>query len=566
MMSPFSGWSMCMLIIMCACTCCVRAQSSVAASTSASASVVKAASSSAVTPVVSTALTSSTPTATSTYTGTPYLTFPFLPTQTACGLTHVFFNVFGEDPSKVNITLYVMNAGVDQALPSAPASTVSVSASAKPSSATPATSRASSSASSPTVAASPATTSRAAIVTSAVITPAAASTRPAVTARGLLADRTTLDINITLVTQQANHGWDWNPLRLPEGRYYFLGVVHDQYRTTNRSNVFSVVEGSDTACLAAFASQSLTASHQASSTKGGAGTSGAGSAQPAEGASGKKVGSGAIAGIVVGVLLALAAAAVALLCYRRRKDRRYGEPRSGLGGMLGLARHRKMASQSTGPSDSVYAHGKGPIALAAMRQPGSYRSDLEEKNGPAPDVLSSGAVPYAAGTGPAPTNPFLTPSPGSTPAPAISAAGPASSATLKQSGLVGLGIATTPGAPGSGTPSTPAAVPGQGSPPASGSHSRRVSTSEAGTPVTPGMTRSASGPGLARSGSTRRKPVPSLGPELRGELAKGTSDKDKQLEERRRSSGAPMLGSIPGMGEGGRESFQLMPDPPNRQG
>ncbi|WVQ98090.1 hypothetical protein IAU59_005212 [Kwoniella sp. CBS 9459] len=620
--------------------------------------------------------------ATGTYVGKPYLAFQPIPTQTACGLTHIFFNVYGEDASKVNVTLYALNAGIDQTIPSAASSRAS-SARATSSSAAIANSQAVVPRSSSSSIVQLSVTPTAAATTSARPTSAAAvaavtTSRNAVVARHLLA-RTELNINITLTKQYANHGWDFNPLKLPEGRYYILGVVDDDYTTTNRSNVFSVIEGEDTSCLSAFAQASLSAT--GTSTKPAI-TSTDGSASSEAGSEKKGLSGGGIAGVVLGVLIGLGLIALLMICcVRRRRNQRTGNT----GGFGFGSRHRKMPSGSVLPSDSGHGHGqgsgstgehdvgntKGQIAMSPMRKEGSYRSDMEKResvDSMGNTVENNVPVSYATGA-PAPGpdaskpaqngllgDPFGTPtlaeiravspmrsvspmfttdeieafntapersSMASIAAPPVAllrsnsqvSTGPAGldfSAT--RSSLVGLGIGPSPVVSSRSTADThaqthatheplipPSALsPGSARRPSaetgvgpfaspntpgngflSGPSSARITppSSGASTPPQtspnpgsfPSQTQYQVGSaGLTRNGSTRRKPVPSLGPELRTELERQASQKGLR-EKSRAQAGKNGLADTPsprpsggsgGQEEGGKKSYQLMPDPP----
>ncbi|WVW78395.1 hypothetical protein I302_100349 [Kwoniella bestiolae CBS 10118] len=593
---------------------------------------------------------------TTVYTGTPSLVFGNVPTMTACSSGLILWNVYNEDPSKVNITLYAINEGIDQSIPS-PSTTAAAT-----------TSQTSRAAASSTAAIS----SQVALASSprpTATTTSATSIRPSVTVdRRRLDQRTILDLNITLVTQLANHGWGFNPVRLPEGRYYILGVVDDARQTTNRSNVFSVVESDDTACLSAF--KSLSASATATATnKNGVPTqkvtsipntainnsTGSGSSEDNNDVAGKSgIGGGAIAGIVIGVLAGIIALALLYFCCRRRK--RNGNGDSGEGGFIKFGGHKihhhKMPSDTTAPSDSNH---KNPIAMTPVhiRADDSFRSESDEKRGslnsmeqdkvenlPLPPPASlpismttpiSASYTTASSMDGSPSDrrrsdPFTTPTLGEIPAMSpihtnseirklgyphhstdsagITPPQPVILANVRRSsqeesprpGVVGLGINSGSGS-GAGLKSansfnSQSSLPYHQkspipltTPPVSG-HSgtntgqsrsepgkKRSSLQGLGSPTSTSTsadpntfaipsgntTPPSGGNGLSRSTSSRRKPVPSLGPELRTELARQGSLKDLKNGSKDKNTN----GNGGNETEGGRRrSYKLMPDPP----
>ncbi|WWC59502.1 uncharacterized protein I303_102058 [Kwoniella dejecticola CBS 10117] len=638
------------------------------------------------------AASSTSPTSSSTttvYNGVPSLVFGNVPTMTACASGLILFNVYNEDPSKVNITLYAINEGIDQSIPSP--STTSAAASTTAQSA-----RASSVAASTqnAIASSPRPTSVGQSVTSARSS-ATTAAGPVEPARRDLEGRTILDLNITLVTQYANHGWAFNPVRLPEGRYYISGVVDDDRQTINKSNVFSVVESDDTACLSAFASLSASAS-AAATGKAGSTTrkitatatasdgalSGGGAESSTEGSEKKGLGGGAIGGIVVGVLAGLAALVLLFFCCRGRRNAhvRHGEGAEeggfmGMGKGMGIRRfrsqHQKMPSD-TNPSEQGHGHGyhngmsnKDPIAMTpvSIRAEDSYRSDKsDEKRGSLgstnEDVVEDLPPPHSLPTplstafttassgfssedhnhhdnnakefGRRPSDPFSTPTLGEIPAmspiyandeirrfgpsgisrpndsiqpppPVILANVKRSSAEQSPKPSVGLGMGIGPALKSSSsTSSLPYNQPvqkqsksepgqkrsstqsigvgvgiGMGSPTIKPSTSTSTSTSESNPPDpntfaipdTGKGTNTIAGAGLGRSTSSRRKPVPSLGPELRTELARQNSLKDLKGRKGSNSSqgGDDGQNHSPPQEEGAgsrRRSYKLMPDPP----
>ncbi|WWD07616.1 hypothetical protein V865_005717 [Kwoniella europaea PYCC6329] len=596
---------------------------------------------------------------TTVYTGTPSLVFGNVPTMTACSTGLILWNVYNEDPSKVNITLYAINEGIDQSIPSAS----TTSAAAATATITSQTSRVASTAAISTQVALP--SSPRPTSTSTTLSSAAASVAPN---KRSMNERTILDLNITLVTQYANHGWGFNPVRLPEGRYYILGVVDDDRQTTNKSNVFSVVESDDTACLSAFQSLSASATGTATNNNGvptqkvtsiptttsGNGTGAASGSSEEGNASSEKgsLGGGAIAGIVIGVMVGLVGLVLLFMCYRRKKRserNRNGNARSGHseeGGFIKFGGpknyHHKMPSDTTAPSSDL--NHKNPIAMTPVhaRADDSFRS--EEKRGslnsleqdgvedlplPLPVVTPTTATSHNTtssvdgGSDRRRSDPFTTPTLGEIPTMSpiysndevrklgyprdssgvgIIPPQPVILANVRRSsqeesprpGVVGLGI--TGSGSGAGLKSAnsftsqsslpyhqqPKASPpvtatagqsrsepgkkraslsGLGSPSASNTspdpNTLDIPSSGSGNNTTP-----PSGGGLSRSTSSRRKPVPSLGPELRTELARQGSLKDlKNTKENNMNESGNGNGS--GNGDGGRRrSYKLMPDPP----
>ncbi|WWC86852.1 uncharacterized protein L201_001731 [Kwoniella dendrophila CBS 6074] len=586
---------------------------------------------------------------TTVYTGIPSLIFGSIPTMTACQSQVILWQVYNEDPSKVNITLYAMNDGVDQSIPSP--STTAVAATQ--------TSKAAVVSSQTALAASPKPTS-AGITSSvaaaqAVVTPSAVPNK-----RQEIQERTVLDLNITLVTQYANHGWGFNPVKLPEGRYYILGVVDDGHQTSNKSNVFSVVEGDDTACLSVY--KSLSASATGTATKNGgsakitatSSSSGivGGSAENDNNSTEKKgISGGAIGGIVVGVIAGLAALALLLFCCKRkRRNVRNGSSEEGRGGGFGgfsigrdnKHRHSKMPSDQTTPTPSDLGHStnsktmmvdKNPIAMTpvALRTGDSYRSDKsdEEKgaieNQPTIEELpgtntntfmTPQSTPFTASSfgsqthGRRRSDPFTTPTLGELPSlspiysndeigkfsynpdsttsngsttitqPAAAmlpkmksiSRNPSKTSNQGQSPSdndgtaagVGLGISSVTALKPSesftasstfdkqsksepGTRRSSLHGLGNGTPPSPDPNQFAI-------PTTNGI---AGAPGLGRSTSSRRKPVPSLGPELRTELARQGSLKDLKDGKPKDDSNNNAVQQ-----QGRRKSYKLMPDPP----
>ncbi|WWD21538.1 hypothetical protein CI109_106024 [Kwoniella shandongensis] len=547
----FSTWPTFFLLFLSIQSWLVHAQSTVVAPTTTS--VVRPTTTTA--PIASTT-PATTAAATTTYTGVPSLVFQPISTMTACGVGQILWQVYNEDPSKVNITLYAVNEGVDQSIPSASAT------STRPTTSTTTTSS--------TAPAAVSTTVRP--TTPLPATTAPATTASAVVSRSLSEKRTILSINSTLVTQYANHGWNFNPVRLPQGRYYIYGYVDDGRGTSAKSQVFSVVEGGDTACLAAFASQSLTASKGAStipgktsaaSSAGGAGTTaGAGSNNDTK-QGGGGISGGAIGGIVVGVILGLGALALlAFFCMRRRRRSQSGEYDYGSDNRsmsltgAGYGHHRKMPSAATSPSDAGH-HGNGkPIALGAIRGEKSYRSE-NEKDGRRGSSESLGAVESIApvvmdgdnGRGKRHvSDPFRTPTIPDMPR-------QPDNAVLPDDNDNAYDVNDFTPVPTSYSNSRPHSYVDTTATRRNSGPLSRTSPPRSGETTPPTVPT----PALGRSSSTRRKPVPSLGPELRSEMARQASQ--NELKSGTGISTSPNLLSGGTEGER-RKSYKLVPDPP----
>ncbi|OXG35638.1 hypothetical protein C359_05545 [Cryptococcus neoformans Bt120] len=583
--------------------CLVNGQSTAATSTARTSGAAAATSAGAATSTAAVATTSASGAATSTTTaavttsaassaaatGKPYLTIHNVETMTACGLGRIYWNVYNEDDSKVNITIYAVNAGVDQDVPSA--------------SATP-TSAASTSAAATSQRTSSAVTSGAAATSSAAHSTTAAAASTAV-ANATLSRRTNLNINRTIITQLANHGYDWESVALPEGRYYIYGYVDDGYGTSNTSNIFSVIEGSNTSCLAAYESMSKTATATGQASQSatlGAGTSDSGASESSSG-----IGGGAIAGIVIGVLAGLGAlAALAFFSLRKhRRDRTFGNRWDGDDHQMGMT-HRRVISGSTAPSDPGHSPGynsigmgnkgmdKGEtvgntVVIGALRKDGSYNSSRTQASAegmgrtveemPVPPAMtdqfttdgekddqevlqdgsSQGHDPFKT-----PTIPELSFQPTQHSQPVFSPIETDSNRHLSSDPIPPPPIAARNSISQPRT-SLSESQPSQPRPTSQVHTRRKASQGSMGPGDSPNP--NTGGSGLGRSNSTRRKPVPSLGPELRGELARQASLKTKE-------EGAKAMPQV-GLGlkqsqeavrnEEGQKSYVLMPDPPMPQ-
>lgn len=435
----------------------------------------------------------------------------------------ITWRLINEDPTKFNLSLHIVNIDVRQDIP--PPTASSTSSSSPP--ATPSTPSAAT------------TTARSSVITAIALasltrfpTSASSAFTGAFTSLAPPAvRRMTLEINGTLdASHRANVAF-YDDLNFPEGRYYVYGMALDGRGTAATSEVFSVVEGNDTSCLAAFASLRSTAT-VASSTRVSASTSASTSrstsASPtgtvtAEGANGgtdtssrSGLAGGAIAGVVVGILAVVALAGlVAWVCFRRRRrdlagssrgpemsqgycSKTFAVNRRGSG-----TRHMQM------PSGTTSLDGAGPTPIAMSTTP---RDEEKDDNA---SIASFGASPrlFAQQSSSSSSRPVHDP------------------------------FATAPKTPRANFEADMSDF--------NPNDNRRFSTATAPGSFPPVMTarsRSESGPSNGRSGglgrvtSSKRKPVPSLGAELRSELQRKPSDS-----------------------EAARQSFQLVPDPPRSQ-
>ncbi|KAK4687785.1 hypothetical protein P7C73_g2328, partial [Tremellales sp. Uapishka_1] len=165
-------------------------------------------------------------------------------------------------------------------------------------------------------------------------------------ASGAIQRRYASPINKTLVVQPANQTFLWTPISLPQGRYKMIGYLSDAKRSMSISSVFSVVQGTDVSCLSAYGIVANTSS-SASNTA---------TSHPAASASTQStakhgLSTGAIVGIVVGVVGGLVLLLLAVLYLRRRKSHKaripIGAPEMGERGGGGGNRHRTQFSETS---------------------------------------------------------------------------------------------------------------------------------------------------------------------------------------------------------------------------
>lgn len=334
----------------------------------------------------------------------------------------------------------------------------------------------------------------------------------------------------------------------------------------------------------------------------GAGTS---NSEAAESSSG--IGGGAIAGIVVGVLAGLGVlAALAFFCLRkRRRDRKCGNRWDGDDHQMGTT-HRRVISRSTAPSDpghSLYSSiGRGnnrgmdkgetegnAVVIGALSKNGSYHSSRTQNSADNMGRTVEGVpvTPAAADqfttdgekdnqevlqdTSSQGHNPFKTPTiPGLSVQPTQHSQSVLSSIETDSNRRSSSDPIHSPPIAAVNSPNQPrtSRSDSQSSQPRPASQiqaNRKTSQGSMGTGDAANP--STSGGSLGRSNSSRRKPVPSLGPELRGELARQASLKAK--EEGAKAMPQMGLGLKRGQeaarNEEGQKSYVIMPDPPMAQ-
>jgi hypothetical protein len=329
--------------------------------------------------------------------------------------------------------------------------------------------------------------------------------------------------NTTIATAHgANEPFTFN-VTLPAGQYYLSGTLNDSLRTTARSNVFQVVEGSDTACLVAAVKSTSTSIGTKSSITGGVMQTPGSSTETS---TTSNVSGGAIAGIVVGVIGGLAILAfLAFCCLRRRRRQRNGA----------VGNRDRFSTLPSASSQDGGEHGTG--AMAAV---GGWRRDSDEKgidsaedHDTHPAVLGRNKdlpVPYPAAATLAPEE---SPSLGDR----RRQAGPPTTHTLTEKTSMQGFIGKSPSSNES------SAVP-----------SRSSSFGGAGAGTGAGVT-ATKDTGVGRSTSTKRKPVPSLGPELKSQL-----ERERKMSE---GGGGKRVPSVPD--PNWRKSYSLVPDQPLKQ-
>ncbi|KAI9636365.1 uncharacterized protein MKK02DRAFT_45072 [Dioszegia hungarica] len=508
----------------------------------------------------SAAASSSSVSATPTYSGPPALVLPSLSTYTACASARLNWQLLNANPASYTVTFGAHNSGVDQAIPSASSSPAVPSVTTTP------------------LALVAASTLRPITLP---IAPASSASSSSATRAPVVRDlplqhaqpvkRTRLSINQTLGTNPASFGYTI-PVALPEGRYMLVASV--PALGLMASTPFTVLESSDTSCLAAFAalsaSLSSSASSKATASSGGAQTSGS-----AAGSGGAPV--GAIAGGIVGGLAVLAIIGGVIFCLMRRKRR--SRAAEGGGNVMresekayngasattgrSISRPQRIPSEAAiSPPSSNSSHGPSsyPFNSAMARNqaigpslPQSQRGSISTFDSPfgkspidTPRPAESAVLRGEREMEREYNDPFATPlgnphrrsvpvtavSPPARPESEVDPGRRASSPVPAFSGSVPFGAYPSAAGPASSNASqTPGRSP-------SGSEMARRPSVGGGTEA-----------GMMRKGSTKRKPVPSLGPELRRQM-----DGDKRSPS---GESSPAGGSVRK-----KQQFSLMPDMP----
>ncbi|WVO16572.1 hypothetical protein L204_104251 [Cryptococcus depauperatus] len=502
------------------------------------------------------AVAASTPAAS---TAKPYLAIRNIDTWIACGIGQIYWSLNNEDPSRYNITLYAISAD-NQDIPVSDLDAIA-----------------------PNLLTSQTATSTRSTSEAAVSKVIATQSRQVLRS---LAPRTTLNINQTIVTQYANHGYGWNPIKLPQGRYYIYGYVDDNLGISDKSNIFSVVEGANTSCLATFQSISKTASGiQTLSNSGKPQSAGDTSIESGASSNGNTskdnaggIGGGAIAGIVIGALFgSVVLVILAFFCIRRRRQVARCQFRDDH--QMGMT-HRRMVSGSSAPSNSGHSldgavFGQERNGTVGIVHGDSFRS-IESKSsettvGKEREVVGPALKSeYEEGQeilrGDDPFHMAILPhSPGASAMPSMYAQ---PTSHIYPSALTSREDrrASNPISPSTHSSSSLSRNSRSFSQPNQPNLMRRPSLGTA-EPL-PNNNHDASQ--LGRTPSSRRKPVPSLGPELRGELTRQASLKGREegakvvgpLTLSQKSSSASLSLGVGGSGGEKRMSFQLIPDPP----
>ena len=339
----------------------------------------------------------------------------------------------------------------------------------------------------------------------------------------------------------ASVGFTWNPVTVPAGRYIVSGLINDAQGTNAKSGTFTVVQGTDTSCLVAFGyasasasmasatSATITSTTSTTSVTSSKSSAAASTSSGADNTSNTTTGisGGAIAGIIIAVVALAAAGLLAFFLIRRRQRRKREsviEYEKAYGGYEGPNGYNQFGS-SDGHGSQPSSPGRGeksipmPLTTLAPHPITRGESDFSMNDYEVAAAPSSKRVsdPFIE------PEPELEPEPFPTPPARITAAppqiprismGPTQLNDFEPSELPWANRASTIGA----------AISTDAAPPQSTEGRARVSSQ-------PGQRRKqsskeAESSGVKRSGSTRRKPVPSLGPELR------------QLEQRNGSAGS----------------------------
>ena len=484
--------------------------------------------------------------------------------QTADQMHRLTWGLRNEVADAYDISLEVINIGVDQTINTAASSAAALLTSS-------------------TASSSAVVATTLAPVTATTPTPSASSTS-STTALFVAAPRNVLsrraDINKTIIANQpATVAYTWL-VNVPQGDYYILGSVNDPSGTMGHSGLFTVMDTGNSSCLnstSQSASQSQAPSHTSTTAKHT--SSSAASSQGADTttttSSKGGISTGAIAGIAVGGAAVILILLGLLFWYRRRRNSRratefyekngpemgqrpqgshdYGTYATASGGVPltplemsrgsstgGSTKDRHTSSDSVVPTPALLSN-NGRDAVVGSREngngnpysPGESSGDpfSTAPSTPGMDALASGADQSQHG---------------------YTAAGPSDVYTPEdQEGITNNRRASQP--PGQQLPTniTLAMTRARSmSQPSNGKSGAKVSPSKIPE----------DSPGIGRTGSKRRKPVPSLGAELRGQMNKEDASRSTDTPPLPSSSNRPMF-SKTGSGDS-QTSYQIMPDRP----
>ena len=422
------------------------------------------------------------------------------------------WNLANEDPSLYVITLRVLNVGIDQNI-------VNIASSLSPSS------NHSSSISTPTAIdqrRSPSTAD-----------PSIAGTFRRRSDIFTLSRRATMPLNQTIGPWPANQGYTLN-VTFPAGQYYLSGTINDPRGTSGQSDAFTVIESNDTSCLATSHAASPNASGSTRLIPSSSQTKSTTATADASAATGNKgLSSGGIAAVVIGVLAGLAITGSLLLCLMRRRRRRAGGPEMSQSWPGSRLKHRHLESRRTSNTLGSWDDtARSPIALDGFgKRAGDEKDKSEEVS---PDSLAARSTGFG-GFQQRSSSERLNP------AAAISDTSRIDTPAARTTEMTDFGPSATASRRYSG--SILPRSPGKAVPPVERNLSRGRAASQPRLGALAG--------GIVRSPSSKRKPVPSLGPELRGQLAQGVTAQGSGSEGKAK--------------EVSPQSYHLVPDPPTNE-